>query len=199
MAIRDLLYACVECGRESGLKPAEKEEICDRCGTRYRRGVGASITCVRPNGVTETRPAAEWLDQLRSHFTAEETRQEPRDRVVIRVARTHKPVRHRGVYLGKVELFGQVRSGWLTLGAQHLRFDPDSGVAEVWPLEQITAVQPSSTMLQIKLSRGPVCAVRFLEASSLLWEERIRNAVQRLYTERGRGDIAEYQPRIACR
>ena len=199
MAIRDLLFACVECGRESGLKPSEQEEVCDRCGTRYYRGAGATITCVRPNGTTENHPAAYWLDHLERSSRPDDTRAEPRDRVVIRMATTHKALRHRGIYLGKVELFGEPVTGWLTLTGSHLRMEPEQGIAELWPLDQITAVQPSSTTLQIKISKGPVISMRFLEASPLLWDQRVRDAVQRVYMESGRGEIAEYQPRIACR
>jgi DNA-directed RNA polymerase subunit RPC12/RpoP len=199
MAIRDLLYACVECGREAGLKQKDEEEVCDRCGARYFRAEGARISLVRPSGAIETRGAADWLDQLRTDLPHLGTRADPRDRVVIRVAQDNKVMRHRGIYLGRVELFGDSKTGWLSLGADHVRFDPEQGAAEVWPLECITAVQPSSTTLQIKLRHGPVVSMRFLEASPLLWEERLRNAVQTYYTSSGRGDIAEYQPRIACR
>jgi hypothetical protein len=199
MAIRDLLYACVECGREAGLKQKDKEEVCSHCGARYFRAEGAGITLVRPSGAAETRSAAAWLDLLRTSLPQLESRPDPRDRVVIRTAQANKPIRHRGIYLGRVELFGEPRVGWLSLTPDYLRFDPEQGTAEVWPLDRITAVQPSSTTLQIKLRHGPVISMRFPEASPLLWEDRLRNAVQGYYTSSGRGDIAEYQPRIACK
>ena len=199
MAIHDVLYACVECGREAGLKQKDMEEVCDRCGARYFRAKGAGITLVRPSGASETRSAADWLDELRASLPQLGMRPDARDQVVIRVAQANKPIRHGGIYLGRVELFGEPRTGWLSLTADHVRFDPEQGAAEVWPLDRITAVQPSSTTLQIKLRHGPVVSMRFPEASPLLWEERVRHAVQGYYTSSGRGDIAEYQPRIACK
>jgi hypothetical protein len=199
MAIKDLLYACIECGREAGIKATEHAETCERCGTRYSRTDGADIRVERPNGSVEVRPPSEWLDLLEAKLPIEQMRTDRRERVVVRTATSSTPHRHRGIYLGQIESFGQPEAGWLSLSPTELRFEPDTGEDRIWPLIELTAVQPSSTSLQLKLRRGPVLSLRFPEASSLLWEEHVRHAVQTLYTTLGSGEVREFQPRIVCK
>ena len=119
--------------------------------------------------------------------------------VILRIAEKSQPHYHGGVYLGHIEQFGQPMSGVLTLSREALVFAPEEGSPRTWRLEELTAVQPSSTTLQLKVRKGPVLSFRFPDASPLLWEECVRVAVQALYSAAGRGDIAEYQPRIVCR
>ena len=198
MAIRDLLYACVECGREAGIKKAQDGERCERCNTRYTRVKGARIRVERAEGQAEEKHAAEWLDLLEQRLPIEPPAPDRRERVILKVAQGDKPHFHRGIFLGNIEQFGLPIEGWFSLTGEDIRFEPDHGPTQTWPLRELTAVQPSSTSLQLKLRKGPVLALRFPEASSLLWEERVRNAVQALYTDTGRGRIDEYQPRIVC-
>jgi hypothetical protein len=199
MAIRDLLYACIDCGREAGIKDTEAGEVCERCGARYSRGEGATITVVHSNGSTDVKHPSEWLDLLETRLPIGDMRADRRERALVRTAHTSKPLHHRGIYLGQVEQFGEPEAGWLSLSPTELRFQPDDGPPRTWPLEALTAVQPSSTSLQLKVRRGPVISLRFPEASSLLWEEHVRHAVQALYSQKGRGQIREFQPRIVCR
>jgi hypothetical protein len=65
-----------------------------------------------------------------------------------------------------------------------------------WPLADLTAVQPSSTSLQIKAKRRPVVSFKFVYSSSRLWEERIQLALRQHYSTR---EIIEFQPRICLR
>ena len=71
---------------------------------------------------------------------------------------------------------------------------PGSGFE--WPLSEITAVQPSSTALQVKARRQPVVSIKFSSSSSRLWEERLQVALRQHYSTR---DIIEFQPRICLR
>jgi hypothetical protein len=199
MAIRDFLYACVECGREGGIKPGRERETCVQCGTHYRRVAGSRIQVERPTGSTEVKHPADWFDLLEAQRPRSIVHTERRERVAIRLAHSSKPVRHRGIYLGQVEQFSAPETGWLTLTPNQLRFEPDGGPERIWPLDQLSAVQPSSTALQLKIRHGPVLSLRFLDASPLLWEERVRSAVQALYARNGQGEIREFQPRIVCR
>jgi hypothetical protein len=121
------------------------------------------------------------------------------ERVLVRLAHGSKPYRHSGIYLGEVEYFGDPLPGLLELNSEALVFTPAQGPAVTWALDELTAVQPSSTTLQLKIRHGPVVSLRFPEGSPLLWEERVRNAVQASYTRAGKGEIAEFQPRIVCR
>ncbi|MGH7470545.1 MAG: hypothetical protein ACRENP_21580 [Longimicrobiales bacterium] len=199
MAIRDLLYACIHCGREGGIKPTADGEACDRCGTRYFREDGALIRVERADGSREVKHPAQWLDQLEAQRPPQEAAPERKERVAVRIAQGDKPLTHRGTYLGRIEQFGAPQTGCLTLTATELRFVPDRGQTQVWPLIELTAVQPSSSALQLKIRRGPVLSLRFLDASPLLWEERVRNAIQARYALAGLGEILEFQPRIVCR
>jgi hypothetical protein len=199
MSIRDFLYACVECGREGGIRAAHDHEACVQCSTRYRRVAGAGIQVLRPAGSSETRHPAEWFDLLEAQRPGSVVHTERRERVAVRTADSTRPLRHRGIYLGQIEQFSAPEPGWLTLTLQELWFEPDSGPLRIWPLAELSAVQPSSTALQLKVRHGPVLSLRFLEASPLLWEERVRAAVQAVYTRNGQGDIREFQPRIVCR
>jgi hypothetical protein len=197
MAIHYLLYACVECGREGGIKPGEKgEEVCERCHTRYARVNQADIRCEPPNQPAVVHSAAEWLDLLHEqglHRLLGRSAQ-----VVVRIADKYRPYRHAGVYLGEIEQLGEPMTGTLTVDQEAVRFTAEGGASFVWPLDELTAVQPSSTSLQLKIRRGPIIALKFPGNSPLLWEERIRYAVQARYTAKGLGEIIEYQPRIVC-
>jgi hypothetical protein len=199
MAIRDLLYACLHCGQEAAIKPGNDQEVCQHCGTRYRRALGAMISVERPDGSSQLKHPADWLDLLEAQRPIGPPATHQRERVAIRIAARDKPVRHRGIYLGRVEQFSPPQLGWLTLTPLDLRFEPDGQEMQIWPLDELTAVQPSSTALQLKVRHGPVLSLHFTEASPLLWEERVRNAVQQRYALTGRGEIKEFQPRIDCR
>ena len=198
MAIHHLLYACVECGREAGIRETEEGEVCNRCRARYSRAEGAAIRCEPLNGPAVVKQPAEWLDILARGGVLERAPSRP-EPVIVRLAKGSKPYRHSGVYLGEVEHFGDPISGFLELSSEALRFKPTDGSEVVWPVHELTAVQPSSTTLQLKIRNGPVVSLRFPEGSPLLWEERVRNVVQAWYNKEGRGEIAEFQPRIVCR
>ena len=191
------MYACVECGRESSIKPVKGSgEVCERCGTVYTREQGAMIRCAPPNKPEELKHPSEWLDFLAAHPPVPSPGRQ--ERVIVRLADTQEPYRHSGQYLGHVEQFGLPLTGSLRLAEDALIFARYGGGQEVWPLDHLTAVQPSSTTLQLKIRHGPIISVRFVDASPLLWEARLREAVQARFTASGKGDILEYQPRIIC-
>jgi DNA-directed RNA polymerase subunit RPC12/RpoP len=198
VAIHHLLYACVECGREAGIRETKDGEVCERCGARYSRAEGAGIRCEPNNGPPVVKHPAEWLDILARGGVLERPPSRP-EPVLVRMAHGSKPYRHSGIYLGEVEYFGDPVPGLLELTTDALVFTPSQGPAVTWSLNELTAVQPSSTTLQLKIRHGPVVSLRFPEGSPLLWEERVRNAVQATFTRAGKGEIAEFQPRIVCR
>jgi len=196
MAIRDLLYICAECGREGGLKPAENGEVCDRCSTRYTRVDGALIRCEPPGKPERTLHPSEWVDLLaRSDGFEVPDRAEP---VILRTATTYRPLRIRGEYLGRVEQFGPPEEGTVELTPDALIIRT-ADRTDHWRLTALTAVQPSSTALQVKLRDGPLLSLKFPQGSALLWEERLRACLQACYSRLGRGTIIEFQPQILCR
>jgi hypothetical protein len=85
------------------------------------------------------------------------------------------------------------------LEASLLVLSANDGWEERWPLESLTAIQPSSSALQLRARGHTVISVRFLAASVLLWEHWLQEAVRRRYHALGKGEIAEFQPRISLR
>jgi hypothetical protein len=199
VAIHYLLYACVECGREGGIKRDKADkgaEVCDRCHARYTRIDGARIQCESPNKPAVVHTAAEWLDILAEMGLAREFGHEAR--VVLRISEHQKPYYELGVYLGRIEQFGAPIEGEFSMTAETIRFVSPTGPSFEWRLDDLTAVQPSSTSLQLKIRHGPILSFKFPGGSPLLWEERIHAALQARFTATGRGNILEFQPRIVC-
>lgn len=206
MAIRDLLWACPLCGTEGGLRPAGKREVCRGCGATFRRGRGASIVAEGSDGTRHVRSGAEWADRL-PRIEEYVERLEPqgpdgallRSRARARTATGESVIRFGSIYMNRIERFGPPKEGVLELHGDRVRFTPDAGEAEEWTFDEITAVQPSSSTLQIKARRRPVVSFRFPEDSARFWEEVLCTALRRHYRAAGRGEIIEFQPRIATR
>lgn len=199
MAIRDLLWACPSCGAEGSLEPAGRIELCHACRTRYRRHPGAAIEAEAPDGTRTVLSIVEWLERLPPAPSISESAHAiayRRDRVEARLAEGEDTVRWRGKFLGRIERLGPRRPGTLTLEHERLVFADDQGSDRVWPLTSLTAVQASSSTLQIKARGEPVVSLRFADASIRLWELLLHAALRRLYRATGRGDIIEFQPRI---
>lgn len=203
MAIRDLLWACPECGKVGGLAPTKDAEVCTVCGTRFRRGKGAMIEAERPGQGTETRTPAEWVDRLppiRQVLDAT-----PADgpvhqeRVTAQFAEGEVVIHHRGKYLNRIERFGSKREGLLAVFDDHLTFLEDDGTETTWPYDTITALQPSSSTLQVKARGMPLASFRFPNGSARFWEELLGDALRRHYRRMGKGEIIEFQPRITAR
>jgi hypothetical protein len=189
--IRDLLWGCVVCGEVEALRLLDRVETCMRCGARYRRAHGAQIRVEVEGRGVETRSAAEWTSQL-PPVTATGSAE-----CLLRAATAYVPVYARQEYLGRIEHFGEYRPGELVLTEQVLKFQPrDQQRAVEWALSELTAVQPSSAALQIKARRQPVVAIRFVNSSPRLWDERLQLALRKHYSGR---DITEFQPRICLR
>jgi hypothetical protein len=169
----------------------DRIEQCTKCGAKYRRAHGASITVEVAGRGIETRSAAEWTSQLPAVSptgTAE---------CLLRTAVADLKIRAYGAYLGRIERFGDFQFGQLTVTDTALRFDArDADGSFEWPLGELTGVQPSSTSLQIKARKRPLVSVKFVNGSSRLWEERLQNALRQHH----KGcDIIEFQPRVSLR
>lgn len=206
--IRDLLWACPECGTIDGLVELKRgEEGCGACGTRFRRGSGAMIEATLPDGARVARAASEWAARLpdpESIFPTDEeaengVRPIRETDVIARMATGFQVVRHGSEYLGRIERLGPRRPAKLRLYAHALELAGLDREGRTWPLERITAVQPSSSTLQIKVRDEPVISFRFVNSSPRLWEGLVCAALRKLYRERGLGEIVEFQPRIATR
>lgn len=186
------------CGRVDGLRNDDGDAACTGCGAIFRRDAGAAIA-VRTAGREEVRPAAAWLDALPDLTLDDPHAPIPPQRAVVRIGRPGRPLRFRGRYIGHGERFGEKRTGRISLTAEALVFEPDGGQPLRWPLECITAVQPTSSALQVKARAMPVASFRFLEGSVRYWEFQIQERIRARYRAEGRGEIVEFQPRICTR
>lgn len=189
--IRDLLWGCVICGALESLRMVDRIETCRNCGARYRRARGAQIAVEVEGKGIETRSAAEWSRHLPAVTPTGSAE------CLVRTAEADLPVSAYGEYLGRVERFGAFRFGELVLTPTILSFNArDREGSFEWPLGELTAIQPSSTALQIKARRQPVVSVKFVNSSSRLWEERLQVALRQHYSTK---EIIEFQPRICLR
>lgn len=173
------------------MRAVNRIETCRHCGAQYRRTRGALIAIeVQGRGV-ETRTAAEWSLQLPAVSPTGKAE------CLVRVALSDMPIRAYGEYLGRVEKFGSFQFGEVELNDTSLKFTAREGDGSFeWLLGEITAVQPSSTALQVKARKLPVVSIKFVTSSSRLWEERLQAALRKYYSGR---DIIDFQPHICLR
>lgn len=204
MPLKDLLWACPAC---HAIEAVGLDGRCRGCGSVYRRGRGARIIRRPPagaGGAGEERTALEWLGalpwpDLDGEGTALPAELEPpfTAAVQVREAGVEQPLRRAGAFLGFVERFGRPRAGRIRLDFETLGFTPQSGSGEwTWPLDEMTAVQPASSAIQLKARGRPVVSVRFNEGSVRLWEQRLKYCIRRAFHAHGRNGITEFQPRI---
>ncbi len=120
--------------------------------------------------------------------------------VVAREVEGVEAVHGEGRYLNRIERYGPERPGTLELTSQGLRWRPGGEGGEEdprwWSFEALTAVQGSSSALQINATGHPLTSFRFPDDSVLLWEMLVGLALRRFYQRTGRGEIVEFQPRI---
>ncbi len=202
MAITDLLWTCPHCGAEGSLEEQGSETTCRACGTTLRRARGADIELRTPDGSTSTARPATLLDRSPPATVLLKRGRDPIRRAAasLRIAESEGVVRMNGRYLNRYERLGDPVDGILALHEDRVVFRPDDDGAEhAWPFDRLTAVQPSSSTLQLKGRDQPVASIRFAHDSVRLWEELLMAAIQAFYTDRGCGEIAEFQPRIVVR
>ncbi|HUG00605.1 MAG TPA: hypothetical protein VML95_01945 [Longimicrobiales bacterium] len=205
MAIGDLLWACPFCGAVGAIQAAGRgRSVCSACGSAYRRGRGSLLIAHRPGAEPEVRPASEWLQALPTLAAAlgagnQDGRVLREDMVEATVAGPDEAVRRGGEVLGFRETAGESLTGALRLEGATVTLEEDSGARRAWALEDLTAIQSSSRVVQIKPRGRPVVTFRFRTGSPRLWEELLQLAMRRLYRTLGRGEIREFQPRIVVR
>jgi hypothetical protein len=199
MPIPDLLWACPECGEDRGLAA---DGSCRRCGVVYTRGPGATIRARRPDGHIVDRPPDAWVDALPGpedilRGAGEVVREA---RVLARFVVGSGVVRDRkGSFVNRIERFGPDREGTIELTREAVTLRLAGKAPRRWPLETLTAIQASSRTLQIKPKDQPLVSLRFLDDSIFLWEVLLATTVREVWRRTGRGDIAEFQPRIVGR
>jgi hypothetical protein len=174
-------------------------DVCERCGAQAKRAAGAEISVCAADGSIRTMTAAEWIDSLPELPEQVDSGPVGPERATVRLALPARPVRRNGKLLGFGERFGRKREGTVVLDDEAIRFTSADGEVLEYPLTAVTAIQPSSTALQINARERPVAAFRFLDRSVRLWEVIIQQRMRDLYLRRGEGEIVEFQPRICTR
>ncbi len=99
--------------------------------------------------------------------------------------------------MGFAERFGQVHAARLSLDPERFLIETRTEDAFDWPLETLTAIQPSSKTLQLNHADGLV-SIRFLGDSVRRWEALLQRYVRERWALLGRGRVAEFQPRIVA-
>lgn len=195
MAIRDLFWACPICHRTGTLQSHRRADRCTACYASFRRGRGAEIVAANPQGERLVMSAPEWLQRVAGVIRENGSRPQTAP-VRLRIASGKRTITRDGELLGWRDRPGPARRGILELADEQLRFRGAHGSSHEWPLDDITAVQPSSSSLQIKARGQPVASIRFPLDSVRLWEDRIQDAIRRRWRAAGRGEIVEFQPMI---
>lgn len=199
MAIRDLFWACPDCGTRRAWRPVRGGDLCGACGTRFRRGRGAHILARRRSGEHVTRSATAWVDRLPPILEPAAPLDGGPTRARLRIALANdRPVRRGGELLGWVERFGPWRVGTLALRDASLDFLAADGDRLTARVEQFTAIQPASRSLQIGLRGHRTWSVRLQDDSLIWWDALLQEAVRRHWARSGRGEVACFQPTIAC-
>ncbi|HUP90371.1 MAG TPA: hypothetical protein VM100_13525 [Longimicrobiales bacterium] len=195
--IKDLLWACVVCHKEESLWTDRGKERCENCGAHYWRGDGARIVVEMKDGTKEERRAGEWISALPPVKPGGSAK------CALSIANGDVPIYAYREYFGRYEKFGPAHLGMLHLDADRLWFEYNEKLEDTAdlniPLLDLTAIQLSSSTLQIKARGKPVMTIRFAQSSPKLWDEKLQLAVQSAWTRAGRGTIVEYQPRIVGR
>jgi hypothetical protein len=195
MAIRDVLWACPSCGRHGAIRSAGKGEACAFCGAVYARAEGARIRQVL-SGTAITRSVPEWETLLPPPDTLPANgRLGPQD-ARVRRALPPRSVRAGSKLIGWAERFGPDRPATVSLQPDLFLVQEETGEQLAWPLEQITAVQPSSSTLQISGAGHPLVSLRFLDDSVRRWEAVLQRQIRDRCRTLGRGEITEFHPRI---
>lgn len=100
-------------------------------------------------------------------------------------------------YLNCIEIWGEESPGTLQVHPDRLVLVADAARSpEEWLLDTVTAVQASSSTLQINRREAAPVSLRFLDDSIFLWEELVHAVLRDFYRRTGRGEIVEFQPRV---
>jgi hypothetical protein len=198
VGISDLLWACPECGTVGGI---DTRGACG-CGVSFQRGKGSHIVARKAGSPSVARSPAEWVDRLppvETLLDAGEGTIVRRASVVAREVTGTTKVRKGGRFLNRIEQYGPKRPATLEMLPEALIYRPEGYGGREWPFDALTAVQTSSSTLQLNIRDHPLVSFRFLDDSLVLWERLLHAALRQFYRKTGRGEIAEFQPRIVTR
>jgi hypothetical protein len=196
VAIRDALWACPACRSFGAIRRSDREERCSQCRARFDRTNGANIRMRTMDGRASVRTLPDWEALLPPVDQPPEGGVLGPQNALVRTATPAVPVHASGVYIGMAERFEPARPATVTLDARRLVIREHDGREAIWPLEDITAVQPSSATLQVAGAGHPLTSIRFTDDSVRRWEALLHNFIRSRCRDVGRGEITEFHPRI---
>jgi hypothetical protein len=195
MAISDLLWACPLCRSLHALRKDGREALCAACGARLSREDGARIRVVGPDGSRVAAGVTEWEAGLPAIDDIPEDGVLGPEPVTVRYGLPARPVRASGRLIGWAERFGPRLLATARLDAESIAIHLADGRIRSWALEDLTAIQPSSSALQLN-TRTELVSLRFLEGCVRRWEAVLCRLIRDRARSLGRREIAEFQPRI---
>lgn len=212
MSLSDFLYRCPSCGRDP-LEGEGDRAHCPDCDQRYELaedGNGIRVGRNGEGGLLSLPELSRRLDEAggpvpRASVDGGRLRYEAR--ALLRRATREDPVYHEGRLLGFSERLGEPVPGTLALEDHRLAFRAAANEEEAaearpeparqeWELRTVTALQASSSSVQLSIRGEEVVVFRFSEDSARRWELLLGEALRREWARLGRGRIAEFQPRI---
>jgi hypothetical protein len=194
MAIRDLLWACPVCRTYASIRASGRTECCITCHARFERADRSRIR-VSDATRTEIREPFEWETELPPIDALPGNGILGPEPIIARLGLAARPVRAGRRFLGWAERLSQRMPGIARLDPESLHIHMEDGPELDWRFNEIDAIQPSSSTLQLNAHRTLV-SIRFRISSVRRWEAVLCNTLRRFYAETGRGPITQFQPRI---
>ena len=196
MSLKDLIYRCAFCGTDT-MQGKGEEAHCPGCERVYQlasRGDGLRVS--GQDGSDLQIGVRALLDRMAS---LGEDGAVLESSVLARFAYRERPVWYRDALIGFFEEWGPSRPGELRLDDRAVQFTEPSGEMHQWSLLDLRAVQTASAAVQISALGGELVSFRILNGSPRGWEKAFRARLRRVWRDRGKGEICEFQPRIRTR
>lgn len=205
MPLRTLLYRCPRCGQD----PVEgrKDRVrCPGCGCTFERAgsrgrIRVEVTEEKTKEILASR-LLEAIDAQGGPLPAARTSDgaiDYRARVSVRRAGGQEALRRGDEVLGFVERFGDPSPGVLRITDEALELVREGAHRARWNLLDLQAVQASSSSVQIFTPARELVQFRFETDSALRWEQLLYAVIRSAYRNAGKGEVVEFQPRIATR
>ena len=200
MGLVRLLFRCPVCGHDP-TEPKSDRVFCPDCRCTFEPATPNGETRIRvrhEEGTLEVQAAV--LTRRIQRFGGAGTRADDggvyraRAQVRARFITGEAPYRLRDRLMGFIERIGPPERGELVLDGDTLGFEGES--PREWRLDEMTALQTTSSSVQISFVDESVVSFRLEEESVRRWEDLLRRALSRHWAEQGRGEIHEFQPRI---
>lgn len=203
MPLRHLLFRCPFCGHDPMGGEADRAR-CAGCGRVFQRAGAARRIRVRDGGSDGVFPLEDLVARIEAAGGA--VASAGRDRGVLqhsasareRRSTGEEPAYLDGAVIGFFERMDEGVEGTLVLRTDGLEFR-HGDAANLWPFTRVRALQTASASVQISLEDGSVVQFEFLDDSPYRWEQLLRAALRSWFDEQGRGEIAEFSPRITTR